>query len=66
MLAFVHFLVMRVHDYLAEDEMVGTPGKLPWWFAYIGWAVTLLVMVTASFFTMLYGLRYGKQKSIDW
>uniref|UniRef100_A0A4X2LHG8 Polycystic kidney disease protein 1-like 2 n=1 Tax=Vombatus ursinus TaxID=29139 RepID=A0A4X2LHG8_VOMUR len=41
------------------------PG-LPWWFALIGWLLVLSTSGVAAFFTMLYGLHYGKDNSIRW
>ncbi|XP_064641225.1 polycystin-1-like protein 2 [Lineus longissimus] len=41
-------------------------GMLPWWFVYIAWILLFLAAVSAAFFTMLYGLNYGKEKSWNW
>ncbi|XP_072487409.1 polycystin-1-like protein 2 [Notamacropus eugenii] len=41
------------------------PG-LPWWFALIGWLLIVSTSGVAAFFTMLYGLHYGKDNSIKW
>ncbi|XP_016288259.2 glycine cleavage system H protein, mitochondrial isoform X1 [Monodelphis domestica] len=41
------------------------PG-LPWWFVLIGWLLIVSTSGTAAFFTMLYGLHYGKDNSIKW
>ncbi|XP_077864342.1 polycystin-1-like protein 2 [Saccoglossus kowalevskii] len=39
---------------------------LPWWFVYVGWFLVFCTSVVSAYFVMLYGLSYGKQKSIDW
>ncbi|CAL8342625.1 unnamed protein product [Boreogadus saida] len=41
-------------------------GGLPWWFVFLGWLLVLATSVVAGFFTMLYGLKFGKQLSISW
>ncbi|XP_030199909.1 polycystic kidney disease protein 1-like 2 [Gadus morhua] len=44
----------------------GRGGGLPWWFVFLGWLLVLATSVVAGFFTMLYGLKFGKQLSISW
>ncbi|XP_053556626.1 polycystic kidney disease protein 1-like 2 [Bombina bombina] len=39
---------------------------LPWWFVFIGWFLVLATSGVSGFFTMLYGLHYGKDSSIKW
>ncbi|XP_069757368.1 polycystin-1-like protein 2 isoform X2 [Narcine bancroftii] len=39
---------------------------LPWWFVYIAWFFVMVTSATSAFFTMLYGLAYGKVQSIKW
>nr|XP_020470540.1 polycystic kidney disease protein 1-like 2 isoform X1 [Monopterus albus] len=41
-------------------------GGLPWWFIFVGWLLVVATSVVAGYFTMLYGLKFGKQRSIDW
>ncbi|XP_071821799.1 uncharacterized protein [Apostichopus japonicus] len=41
-------------------------GCLPWWSIYISWFLVVITCMASSFFIILYGLRYGKQQSIDW
>ncbi|XP_051552576.1 polycystic kidney disease protein 1-like 2 [Myxocyprinus asiaticus] len=41
-------------------------GGLPWWFVYVGWFLVLATSVVSGYFTMLYGLKYGKDRSISW
>uniref|UniRef100_A0A8C3PDD2 Polycystin 1 like 2/pseudo n=1 Tax=Chrysemys picta bellii TaxID=8478 RepID=A0A8C3PDD2_CHRPI len=39
---------------------------LPWWFVFIGWFLIAATSGVSGFFTMLYGLHYGKDNSIKW
>ncbi|XP_036441849.1 polycystic kidney disease protein 1-like 2 [Colossoma macropomum] len=39
---------------------------LPWWFLFVGWFLVAATSGVSAFFTMLYGLTYGKQRSISW
>uniref|UniRef100_A0A8C8RBC5 Polycystic kidney disease protein 1-like 2 n=1 Tax=Pelusios castaneus TaxID=367368 RepID=A0A8C8RBC5_9SAUR len=39
---------------------------LPWWFVFIGWFLIAATSGVSAFFTMLYGLHYGKENSIKW
>ncbi|XP_067904985.1 polycystin-1-like protein 2 [Heterodontus francisci] len=39
---------------------------LPWWFVFIGWILVAATSGVSAFFTMLYGLHYGKGSSIKW
>ncbi|XP_068186396.1 polycystin-1-like protein 2 [Antennarius striatus] len=41
-------------------------GGLPWWFIFIGWLLVIATSVVAGYFTMLYGLKFGKKRSISW
>lgn len=41
-------------------------GLLPWWFVFVGWLLVLATSSVAAYFTMLYGLKYGKERSISW
>ncbi|KAK3597481.1 hypothetical protein CHS0354_041902 [Potamilus streckersoni] len=40
--------------------------SLPWWFVYIGWSLAITTSLIASFFVMLYGLKFGYEKSLNW
>ncbi|MGH0126740.1 UNVERIFIED_CONTAM: hypothetical protein FKN15_033494 [Acipenser sinensis] len=40
--------------------------SLPWWFVFIGWFMLVSISVISTFFTMLYGFKYGKESSIKW
>ncbi|XP_029950415.1 polycystic kidney disease protein 1-like 2 [Salarias fasciatus] len=39
---------------------------LPWWFVFVGWFLLLSISGVSTFFTLLYGFQYGKEKSIKW
>uniref|UniRef100_A0A8C8ADQ3 Polycystic kidney disease protein 1-like 2 n=1 Tax=Otus sunia TaxID=257818 RepID=A0A8C8ADQ3_9STRI len=39
---------------------------LPWWFIFIAWFLVAATSGVSGFFTMLYGLHYGKENSIKW
>ncbi|XP_071389094.1 polycystin-1-like protein 2 [Centroberyx affinis] len=41
-------------------------GGLPWWFVFIGWLLVITTSCVAGYFTMLYGLKFGKERSISW
>ncbi|KAF3686523.1 Polycystic kidney disease protein 1-like 2 PC1-like 2 protein Polycystin-1L2 Precursor [Channa argus] len=39
---------------------------LPWWFVFLGWFLLLSISGVSTYFTLLYGFQYGKDKSIKW
>ena len=41
-------------------------GGLPWWFVFVGWILVLATSGVSGFFTMMYGLHYGKERSVSW
>uniref|UniRef100_A0A668RUR5 Polycystic kidney disease 1 like 2a n=1 Tax=Oreochromis aureus TaxID=47969 RepID=A0A668RUR5_OREAU len=66
---------------LLEDQLVasnrGVPdeptnkttcchGGLPWWFIFVGWLLVIATSVVSGYFTMMYGLKFGKPRSISW
>ncbi|KAM4017468.1 polycystin-1-like protein 2 [Anomaloglossus baeobatrachus] len=51
---------------LSEDKKKNVTRGLPWWFVFIGWFLVLATSGVSGFFTMLYGLHYGKDSSIRW
>ncbi|KAL1007239.1 hypothetical protein UPYG_G00083860 [Umbra pygmaea] len=60
-------------DHLAHspspDSIEGNSNKqggLPWWFVFIGWILVLSTSGVSGYFTMIYGLTYGKDRSISW
>ncbi|XP_064239027.1 polycystin-1-like protein 2 isoform X2 [Aotus nancymaae] len=42
------------------------PQGLPWWCILVGWLLVAATSGVAAFFTMLYGLQYGRASSIRW
>ncbi|XP_070574001.1 polycystin-1-like protein 2 [Ptychodera flava] len=40
--------------------------RLPWWFVYVGWLLVAATSLVSAYYVMLYGLKYGKKRSIDW
>ncbi|XP_062420899.1 polycystin-1-like protein 2 [Pungitius pungitius] len=39
---------------------------LPWWFVFVGWLLVIACSFVSGFFTMLYGLKFGKDRSVSW
>ncbi|NWH66986.1 PK1L2 protein, partial [Geococcyx californianus] len=61
----------RICSSASISESVSGDGKktskgLPWWFVFIGWFLAVATSGVSGFFTMLYGLHYGKENSIKW
>ncbi|KAF5918575.1 hypothetical protein HPG69_005010 [Diceros bicornis minor] len=42
------------------------PRSLPWWCVLVGWLLVAATSGVAAFFTMLYGLHYGRASSLKW
>uniref|UniRef100_A0A8C5LJS9 Polycystin-1-like protein 2 n=1 Tax=Jaculus jaculus TaxID=51337 RepID=A0A8C5LJS9_JACJA len=42
------------------------PRGLPWWCVLVGWLLVTATSGVAAFFTMLYGLHYGRASSFRW
>ncbi|XP_077166400.1 polycystin-1-like protein 2 isoform X2 [Paroedura picta] len=49
-----------------ESKKEPAPKGLPWWCVFIGWFLVAATSGVSGFFTMLYGLHYGKENSIKW
>ncbi|XP_076603671.1 polycystin-1-like protein 2 [Chaetodon auriga] len=49
-----------------QKKRVCCHGGLPWWFVFFGWLLVIATSVVAGYFTMLYGLKFGKERSISW
>lgn len=43
-----------------------SPRGLPWWCVLVGWLLVAATSGVAAFFTMLYGLHYGRASSLRW
>ncbi|KAM8855773.1 polycystin-1-like protein 2 [Spinachia spinachia] len=41
-------------------------GGLPWWFVFVAWLLVIASSFVSGFYTMLYGLKYGKDRSVSW
>ena len=41
-------------------------GGLPWWFVFVGWILVIATSSVSGYFTMMYGLTYGKDRSASW
>uniref|UniRef100_A0A8C0UFX7 Polycystin 1 like 2/pseudo n=1 Tax=Cyanistes caeruleus TaxID=156563 RepID=A0A8C0UFX7_CYACU len=50
----------------SDDKKNSSPRGLPWWFVFIAWFLVAATSGVSGFFTMLYGLHYGKENSIKW
>ncbi|NWV65762.1 PK1L2 protein, partial [Malurus elegans] len=49
-----------------DDKKSFSARGLPWWFVFIAWFLVAATSGVSGFFTMLYGLHYGKENSIKW
>ncbi|NXA58386.1 PK1L2 protein, partial [Mohoua ochrocephala] len=49
-----------------DDKKSFSHRGLPWWFVFIAWFLVAATSGVSGFFTMLYGLHYGKENSIKW
>lgn len=49
-----------------QKKRVCCHGGLPWWFIFVGWLLVIATSVVAGYFTMLYGLKFGKERSVSW
>ncbi|XP_067314223.1 polycystin-1-like protein 2 isoform X2 [Pseudorasbora parva] len=50
----------------SEDSKKCCQKGLPWWFVFVGWFLVLSTSGVSAYFTMMYGLTYGKDRSISW
>ncbi|NWZ47750.1 PK1L2 protein, partial [Haliaeetus albicilla] len=67
-----NLLENRICSSASISESFSCDGKkssskgLPWWFVFIAWFLVAVTSGVSGFFTMLYGLHYGKENSIKW
>ncbi|NXJ75146.1 PK1L2 protein, partial [Trogon melanurus] len=68
-----NLLENRICSSVSLSESFSSDGKksssskgLPWWFGFIAWFLVAATSGVSAFFTMLYGLHYGKENSIKW
>ncbi|KAM6223807.1 polycystin-1-like protein 2 [Rhynchocyon petersi] len=50
----------------SSQTMRRSPRGLPWWCVLVGWLLVAATSGVAAFFTMLYGLHYGRASSLKW
>ncbi|XP_046574496.1 polycystic kidney disease protein 1-like 2 [Haliotis rubra] len=50
---------------VGTKKKVKKPFSFPLWFLYVAWTLALATCIICSYFIMLYGLKYGYQKSVD-
>ncbi|NWI70106.1 PK1L2 protein, partial [Todus mexicanus] len=53
-------------SFSGDGKKSSSPKGLPWWFVFIAWFLVAATSGVSGFFTMLYGLHYGKENSIKW
>ncbi|XP_009076467.1 PREDICTED: polycystic kidney disease protein 1-like 2 [Acanthisitta chloris] len=53
-------------NFSSDDKKSSSSKGLPWWFVFIAWFLVAATSTVSGFFTMLYGLHYGKENSIKW
>ena len=52
--------------YVVDNDTTEASGRLPRFFLYVAWAMCVLVSLTGAFFTILYSMEWGAQKSNQW
>ncbi|NXL57930.1 PK1L2 protein, partial [Chordeiles acutipennis] len=55
-----------VSESFPSDGKKSSSKGLPWWFVFVAWFLVAATSGVSGFFTMLYGLHYGKENSIKW
>ncbi|NXX88600.1 PK1L2 protein, partial [Centropus bengalensis] len=55
-----------ISESFSGDSKRSSSKGLPWWFVFIAWFLVVATSAVSGFFTMLYGLHYGKENSIKW
>ncbi|XP_043987289.1 polycystic kidney disease protein 1-like 2 [Gambusia affinis] len=65
-----HEKFVSEHDTSNDDGVLKKKpqhlGFLPWWFIFVGWLLVIGTSFVSGYFTMLYGLKFGKERSISW
>ncbi|NWW09404.1 PK1L2 protein, partial [Oreocharis arfaki] len=56
----------HTRNFSNDDKKSFSHRGLPWWFVFIAWFLVAATSGVSGFFTMLYGLHYGKENSIKW
>lgn len=52
--------------FYSTSRVSKSPRGLPWWCVLVGWLLVATTSGVAAFFTMLYGLHYGRVSSLKW
>lgn len=58
--------VKRFQNSLVEKKWWKRKYPLPYWCAYIAWALAILSSLTGALFVILYSLQWGKEKANMW
>ncbi|XP_035673831.1 uncharacterized protein LOC118414131 isoform X4 [Branchiostoma floridae] len=53
-----------MHQY--RPPVAQQDGCLPWWFLFIAWFLIFAIVTLSAFFTLLYGVQYGRSKAEAW
>ncbi|XP_064841165.1 polycystin-1-like protein 2 [Oncorhynchus masou masou] len=51
---------------VAREKRKNSSCWLPWWFVFVGWFLLVSISVVSTYFTLMYGFAYGREKSIQW
>lgn len=51
---------------VAREKKKSSSCWLPWWFVFVGWFLLVSISVVSTYFTLMYGFAYGREKSIQW
>ncbi|XP_041373429.1 polycystic kidney disease protein 1-like 2 [Gigantopelta aegis] len=49
-----------------EKKNICSKFRLPWYFIYVAYFIAITTSLVCSYFVMLYGLKYGYNKSLAW
>ncbi|KAM6955775.1 polycystin-1-like protein 2 [Lycodopsis pacificus] len=50
----------------SKKKRVCCHGGLPWWFLFVGWLLVIASSFVSGYYTMLFGLKFGKERSVSW
>ncbi|KAB1274495.1 Polycystic kidney disease protein 1-like 2 [Camelus dromedarius] len=65
--AYRQCLYLQLEHVEQELQLASKPLRgLPWWCVLVGWLLVVATSGVAAFFTMLYGLHYGRATSLKW
>ncbi|XP_069724828.1 polycystin-1-like protein 3 [Phaenicophaeus curvirostris] len=64
--AFMSERCSLIPSFSGDSKKSSSSKGLPWWFVFIAWFLVVATSGVSGFFTMLYGLHYGKENSIKW